>query len=746
MRQKLTPSSKTNASNIFRVFAKLVLMNFLAIFCAPLVWGQIPTPFTCTNLAYQISGSNTENSSLYSYNVSTGTRTLIGELGSRVNAIGYNTLDNFIWGINVLTNQAVKIGSNASLTAYTIPNLPAPDVTAYYNVGEVFGDGYLFIYSRLSTRYFVIDINPSRPGTYLKLVDPTAGFAEDIAPYGNTFLGASDLNISDLTYNSSNGLFYGIIDPQSATNRYRMFTINPVTRQISISGSTIAGGNIQIDELTAFGSAFIDPTNNAFYVFSNTLGKFYKINTTTLAATLISTAATGGANNNDGASCPTAFLTASISGIVFHDPNGGNVNNSTGATNAVPAGLFANLVNEAGDVVASVPVNSAGGYGFDGTAPGTYTVVLSTTNGTIGNPAPSPSLPAGWVNTGEFNGAPNTGTSLPIDGVSQAFTITSGSSISDINFGIQQPPVADIKAYTLSSTPSVNDIINLSAGGNNNSGNTPGNLTGNDPDGSVLNSTTAPYGVTINTLPNNGTLIYDGTPITTTGFYIPNYDPAKLQLQFTGSGYSGTLFTYSVHDAAGSVSPAVNYNVSWEGPLPVTLVSFKVETENTAVSLKWLTATEENSKGFEIQRSGDVKNWENLGFVDVKSFNGSSRSELSYSFTDAIPLKGINYYRLKMVDLDVSFAYSRVVSVDIESEMPYAWPNPTAGTIKLSKSNLSEVKKVELVNTNGKVVYKAQQIPAEGINVKGLVGNGTYVLRVNYTDGSQSSHKIVIVN
>ncbi|MET7259647.1 hypothetical protein, partial [Dyadobacter fermentans] len=43
-------------------------------------WAQEPTPFACSNLAYQVSGPNTSNSTLYSYNVSTGVRTLMGDL------------------------------------------------------------------------------------------------------------------------------------------------------------------------------------------------------------------------------------------------------------------------------------------------------------------------------------------------------------------------------------------------------------------------------------------------------------------------------------------------------------------------------------------------------------------------------------------------------------------------------------------------------------------------------------------
>ncbi|MCE7042514.1 DUF6923 family protein [Dyadobacter sp. CY312] len=560
-------------ANFYSRMLRTASINLILILNISFTWAQTPTPFECSNLAYQVSGPNDENSILYSYNVSTGARTLLGALPARVNAIGYNTLDNYIWGVNVLTNQVVKIGSNAALTSYTIPNLPPPAVSAYYNVGEVFGDGYLFIYSRLATTYYVVDINPARASTYLQLVDPTAAYTLDTAPFGNTLAGAATtLQISDIVYNASSGLLTGIIDAQSATNAYRRFTINPVTQQVTITATTIAGGGIQNDEKVAFGSIFIDQTANSFYVFANTLGGFYQVNTATNAATLISTAATGGANNNDGASCPNAILNTSVSGTVFHDPNAGNVNNSTGDPNTTPSGIYANLIGTDGNVVAVASVNSSGFYSFPGIPAGDYHVVLSTTNGTPGSTAPAPSLPAGWVNTGEFNGAENTGTTAPVDGISPVFTV--GVNSTDINFGIQQPPVADTKSFTLSTTPVANSTISLNAGGNVDTGNVPGNLTGNDPDGGILNSTsTEPYDVTINTLPGNGTLIYDGVPITTSGFMISDYDPTKLEFEFTGSGYSSTSFTYSVHDAAGSVSPSVPYTIGWTGDIAAPILS-----------------------------------------------------------------------------------------------------------------------------------------------------------------------------
>ncbi|MET7257852.1 hypothetical protein [Dyadobacter fermentans] len=57
--------------------ALVIAMNLMGISST---WAQEPTPFACSNLAYQVSGPNTSNSTLYSYNVSTGVRTLMGDL------------------------------------------------------------------------------------------------------------------------------------------------------------------------------------------------------------------------------------------------------------------------------------------------------------------------------------------------------------------------------------------------------------------------------------------------------------------------------------------------------------------------------------------------------------------------------------------------------------------------------------------------------------------------------------------
>lgn len=444
----------------------------------------------------------------------------------------------------------------------------------------------------------------------------------------------------------------------------------------------------------------------------------------------------------------TAPLT--ISGSVLNDANGlsspGNTVDGTPIQSASGTPLHANLFTSAGVFVATVPVDASGNYSLPASANTDYVVTISSTPATSSStPATSVGLPAGWVNTGEKEGA-GAGSDGTPDGLLAVSVGT--SSPEDANFGINREPNTVAITPTLASQPSANQELSLDGSDSplmNGSDPEDGTYTGN---GGTVND---PSGVVITSLPTNGELWYDGfgIPVLVSQTDVDNgtlfTDPSLFSIVLTGSGYTSTTFEYAYVDAAGVVDPtSAEYTISWQNPLPVTLISFNVLKEGQTANLKWATSSEANSKGFEIQRSGDAASWTKIGYVE--SQNSNSSSQLTYHFNDVSPLQGKGYYRLKMVDLDASFAYSRVVSVDIKGEMVYVLPNPTSGTIKLSKSNLSEVKKVELVNTNGQVVYKAKQIPAEGINVKGLVSNGAYVLRVNYADGTQSSHKIVINN
>jgi parallel beta-helix repeat protein len=122
-----------------------------------------------------------------------------------------------------------------------------------------------------------------------------------------------------------------------------------------------------------------------------------------------------------------------VSGTVFNDSDG-LTDNLIDGTGDNAGGLFANLVDTNGKVVASTAVAANGTYSFLAIGAGQYTVSLSTTAGVQSNPAPASSLPANWTNTGEGTAVAGDGT---VDG-STAITVAS-SNITGVNFGIAQP-------------------------------------------------------------------------------------------------------------------------------------------------------------------------------------------------------------------------------------------------------------------------------------------------------------------
>jgi serine protease AprX len=118
-------------------------------------------------------------------------------------------------------------------------------------------------------------------------------------------------------------------------------------------------------------------------------------------------------------------------------------------------------------------------------------------------------------------------------------------------------------------------------------------------------------------------------------------------------------------------------NASNYFPIPVELVSFSAEYQTDYVFLKWVTATEKNNMGFEIQRSTQGEEWLKIGFVPGA---GTSTEINNYSFVDHLPLTSTAGYRLKQLDYDGQFNYSNIVYVEpfnvTEFILTQNYPNP----------------------------------------------------------------------
>jgi hypothetical protein len=114
----------------------------------------------------------------------------------------------------------------------------------------------------------------------------------------------------------------------------------------------------------------------------------------------------------------------------------------------------------------------------------------------------------------------------------------------------------------------------------------------------------------------------------------------------------------------------------------------------------------------------------------------------TYDFIDQTPAKGNNYYRLRMVDKDETFAYSRIQSVEFGTKTELnIYPNPASD--KLLFKNYGQVEQVILYNVSGLKMFQGKKVTAQGIDISKFAP-GIYTVAVTLADGSHRTSKVVI--
>ena len=253
------------------------------------------------------------------------------------------------------------------------------------------------------------------------------------------------------------------------------------------------------------------------------------------------------------------------------------------------------------------------------------------------------------------------------------------------------------------------------------------------PSGSVVTITN---GLTMNLtsavqdkfLTVNGTLDVGGT-----------LDFGDIDLEIDGTGtISATTVIGATNTSCESSGTCPGFTVDTcaeasglcvETVLPIELLSFSGEENSTSVSLNWATATEENFDYFEIERASQGTSFEFIG--EVKG-EGNSFTRQDYSFEDESPEIGLNYYRLKSIDLDGTFEHSDIILVRFTSNVKLVVsPNPTFGVVSVKTSiPTADGLNYEITNQYG-VVVLAGKLSAfnSQINLQGLT-KGIYIIRL----------------
>jgi hypothetical protein len=179
--------------------------------------------------------------------------------------------------------------------------------------------------------------------------------------------------------------------------------------------------------------------------------------------------------------------------------------------------------------------------------------------------------------------------------------------------------------------------------------------------------------------------------------------------------------------------------------VPVELVSFNANVSEAGVRLNWLTATETNNRGFEVEKREvgsrqlviGNEEWDVIGFVNG---NGTTTQTQSYSFIDKEVTSGKYQYRLKQIDFDGSYEYSDVVEVDIapmKFSLSQNYPNPFNPSTKISwQSPLSSHQTLKVYDVLGKevatLVDEFRDAGSYEINFDGSqLASGVYYYQLN---------------
>ncbi|SDG29102.1 Por secretion system C-terminal sorting domain-containing protein [Dyadobacter soli] len=231
-------------------------------------------------------------------------------------------------------------------------------------------------------------------------------------------------------------------------------------------------------------------------------------------------------------------------------------------------------------------------------------------------------------------------------------------------------------------------------------------------------------------------------------FYLPSElngnTESSLQLAHgntTFESVTGSTVDVTRHYISNTL-PMTNFTsltAAQDNALPVTLIGFEVKKVENMALLSWQTSGEQNSDYFEVQQSPNLKQWAALGKVSAA---GESAERRDYSFRDPIRRSGMQYYRLKMVDSDGTYAYSMIRNIEMETGGTIsAFPNPVVD--KLVIGSQEALTSVKVTSLSGQVMLEVSKPqPGREFSMKQYPA-GTYLVQVQTAAGKTQAIKIV---
>jgi len=174
--------------------------------------------------------------------------------------------------------------------------------------------------------------------------------------------------------------------------------------------------------------------------------------------------------------------------------------------------------------------------------------------------------------------------------------------------------------------------------------------------------------------------------------------------------------------------------------LPLVISSFTASKAGSAVRLDFSTAQEQHAAEFDIERSAEGSKYTSIGTVKAQ---GNSSTSNKYLFYDNSPLPSMNYYRLKLIDLDGKSSFSKVVALKFTGNTSFeVLANPAKDVLNIQLNMPTGAVKVQMIDATGRLV-KALVLNATGSTVSTSIDISTLQKGLYYISAAGQTRSFI---
>ena len=242
------------------------------------------------------------------------------------------------------------------------------------------------------------------------------------------------------------------------------------------------------------------------------------------------------------------------------------------------------------------------------------------------------------------------------------------------------------------------------------------------------------------TLYADGAQVASTTGTSTAALTAPSFIGLGNNPCATGGVYTGALDDIICYNRVLSGAEVTNlYNALNASALPLHWLSFTGLVKGQTIELKWEVEKSINNDHFEIEHSTDGIHFSLQGTRRDNESITTTGGRLLYTFPDTRPASGANFYRIKQVDADGNYSYSKTIQVSLRGMQSglYIQSNPVRNELVLMNSDQKMIKQLQVIDISGKII-KEQTVNSNNSSVllnTHELKTGYYLLRVDTGDG-----------